>query len=91
MAVCRFDNAGLESSVCTNMDADQIKERLHAAPFRPFAIVLPSDRTIRVPPPDFVSIAPNRRTLIVWKENGGGQIVDVDAIIELRTGRVSTR
>ena len=73
------------------MDADQIFELLHATPFRPFTIVLPSDRVIRVPHPDFVSIAPNRRTLIVWKAHGGGQILDVDSIVELRSGRIASR
>ena len=73
------------------MDADQISERLHAAPFRAFSIMLPSDRIVRVPHPDFVSIAPNRRTLIVWKANGGGQILDVDSIVELRSGRIGAR
>jgi len=78
-------------TVGDTMDAGQIRELVHAAPFRPFSIVLPSDRVLRVPHPDFISIAPNRRTLIVWKGNGGGQIIDVEAIVELRTGRVGVR
>lgn len=73
------------------MDADQIFELLHAAPFRPFSIVLSGDRVVRVPHPDFVSIAPNRRTMIVWKANGGGQMIDVNLIVELRSGRIGAR
>lgn len=86
-----FDSTGSGGNFVGVMDADQINELLHAAPFRPFSMVLPSDRVVRVPHPDFVSIAPNRRTLIVWKANGGGQILDVNSIIELRSGRIGAR
>ena len=73
------------------MASDQVVELLHASPFKPFSIIMPSDRIVRVPHPDFVSIAPNRRAMIVWKANGGGQIIDVNSIVELRTGRVGAR
>lgn len=60
-----------------------IAEALHAQPFVPFRMVLPSDRAVPVPHPDFVSIAPNRKWLIVWNKRGGWSVIEPALVTQL--------
>lgn len=65
------------------MRIEAIEEAVRAAPFVPFRIVLPSDRALPVPHPEFVSIAPNRKWFIVWNKRGGLSWVDPALIVQL--------
>ena len=65
------------------MRIEAIEEALHATPFVPFRIVLPSDRTVPVPHADFVSVAPNRRWLLVWNKRGGWSLIEPALVVEL--------
>ena len=58
------------------MKTEAIQEAIQAQPFVLFRIVLPSDRSIPVPHPEFVSIAPNRKWVLVWNKRGGGSLID---------------
>ncbi len=55
---------------------EAIEEALHAEPFVPFRIILPSDRSLPVPHPEFVSLAPNRKWLLVWNKRGGWSVLE---------------
>lgn len=65
------------------MRIEAVEDALRTTPFVPFRIVLPSDRTVAVPHPDFVSIAPNRKWLLVWNKRGGWNIVEPALIVQL--------
>ena len=65
------------------MRIEAIEEAVHARLFVPFRIVLPSDRALPVPHPDFVSISPNRKWFIVWNKRGGTSWVEPGLIVEL--------
>ena len=66
-----------------NMRIEAIEEALRAKPFVPFRFVLPSDRTVPVPHHDFVSIAPNRKSVFVWNRRGGFSWIDPALVVEL--------
>jgi len=38
---------------------------------------------VPVPHPDFVSIAPNRKWLLVWNKRGGWSLIDPALVVEL--------
>ena len=47
---------------------EAIKERVTAAPFRPFSVRLPDGRSYHVPGPDYASLSPNGRLLTVYTD-----------------------
>jgi len=65
------------------MRIEAIEEALRAQPFVPFKIVLPSDRSVPVPHQDFVSIAPNRKWLLVWNRRGGVSWIEPALVVGL--------
>ena len=65
------------------MRIEAIQEALHAKPFVPFRLVLPSDRAVPVPHPGFVSISPNRKWVLVWNKRGGISWVEPGLVVEL--------
>ena len=68
------------------MTKEAIREHVHAAPFRPFAVRLPHGRTYDVPGPDYANLSPNGRTLVVITEEGNGvRVLDVSLITEIST------
>lgn len=74
------------------MTANRIRELLHALPFTPFKIQLPGGKKIRVPHPDFMSIAPSGRFGVVIGPKDETYTVDVFLITALeeepaRTGK----
>ena len=58
---------------------------MHAVPFKPFKIHLPGSKKIRVPHPDFVSVAPSGRTAMVYGPKDEVYTVDVFLITALET------
>lgn len=65
------------------MNASAIKDLYYAEPFEPFELVLTNGTTVRVAHPEFLSFAPDNRTLHVWEPSGGGKRIDVKLIIAL--------
>jgi hypothetical protein len=65
------------------MRIEAIEQALQANPFDPFRIVMPSDRPIPVPHQDFVSIAPNRKWLLVWNKRGGWSLIEPALVVQL--------
>jgi len=65
------------------MRIEAITEALNAKPFVPFRIMLPSDRSVPVFRWEFVSIAPNRKWLLVWNKGGGWSLIDPSLVVEL--------
>jgi hypothetical protein len=59
------------------MAARSIREALAAQPFRPFTVRAADQRSFTIPHPEFVSIGPQNRSLVIWLEDGGASIVDM--------------
>ncbi|HEY2951879.1 MAG TPA: hypothetical protein VGK40_04805 [Verrucomicrobiae bacterium] len=73
------------------MRIEAIQEALHAKPFVPFRFVLPSDHIVPVPHPDFVSIAPNRKWVLVWNKRGGISWIEPALVVELAFNEMRKR
>jgi len=70
------------------MTFQEIRNLYDAAPFRPFEIILTSDRQIRVDHPEFMALSPDGDTVVVY-ENDGHLTIDVPLVIavkELKNG-----
>ena len=66
------------------MNAAELKQLLHATPFRPFTVYLASEKAFSVPHTDFAALSPSGRTLIVFrKEDDAHDILDVPLIARL--------
>ena len=73
------------------MNAAELKQVLHATPFRPFTVHLARDKAFSVPHEDFAALSPNGRTLIVFrKEDGVFDILDVPLIARLEVQETAT-
>ena len=63
------------------MELAVVKSLAAARPFRPFKLVMPSDRMIEVPHPDFISFSPTGVSVIVWHEDGGADHIDLRLVV----------
>ena len=54
------------------MTAAPIRELLRNMPFVPFDLHLANGKVVHVQHPDFASLEPAGRVLIVWRQNGEG-------------------
>jgi hypothetical protein len=70
------------------MELARLKQFAEARPFKPFKLVLPSDREVDVPHPEFISIAPTGNAAVVWHKNGVGEHIDLRWIVSVKTNGV---
>jgi hypothetical protein len=49
---------------------NEVRQAMHAQPFRPFVIHLVDGRSLQVPHPDFVAVANAREMVFVGDDNG---------------------
>ena len=73
------------------MDPARIRKFLEARPFKPFKLVLPSDRELDVPHPEFMSISPVSTTAIVWRKNGVEEFLDLRWVISVKAKANATK
>jgi hypothetical protein len=59
------------------MSVSTIRDAINAQPFRPFTVHVADQRTFTIPHPEFVSIGPQNRTLVIWNEDGGASFLDM--------------
>ena len=69
--------AGGFTSNSPRMTHERIRDFLHAVPFVPFDVQLANGRILPVPHPDFASMSPTGRTMVIHTKNDGLEIVDV--------------
>jgi len=63
------------------MHADEIRQVLHASPFRPSTVFLASEKSFLVPHEDFALLTPKGRTLVVsHNEKEAVDLLDVALI-----------
>lgn len=58
------------------MSIDELRKVREANPFRPFTIRLADGRSYRINHRDYLSLSPVGRTVIVYGEDGGFDILD---------------
>lgn len=68
----------------SRMTVEQLKNVLHAAPFRPFTIHLGDGRAFFVKHRDFVSRSPSGRTIIVHGDDDSFSVLDMLLVTELQ-------
>ena len=73
------------------MELDAIRTCCTARPFRPFTVHLSDGRSFPVAHPDFLIVAPNSTTVIVFHEAGGFDILDPAQITGIALPRPPSR
>ena len=68
---------GLGPCYNERMTADQFRAMLHQQPFRPFTIRMADGRTFSIAHPDFLSMSPAGRTVVVYHPDDSASIVDL--------------
>lgn len=71
------------------MTIQQLRAAHRAAPFRPFSIHMADGRVFPVPHPDFLSMSPSGRTVIVYQEGEDFSILDLLLMTEIEMSPVS--
>ena len=65
------------------MTIQQLRSAHRAAAFQPFTIHMADGRTFPVPHPDFLSMSPSGRTVIIYQENEEFSILDLLLMTEI--------
>jgi hypothetical protein len=79
----KIDTAGAPRIVC-EMELSIVRSLAQARPFKPFKLVMPSDREIAVPHPEFISFSPTGISAIVWHNDGGIDHIDLRLIVTVK-------
>jgi len=69
---------------------ENLREVIHAAPFRPFAFCLADETRVDVPHPDFIAHPPGGRTAVVIGVDESLQIIDVMRVAKIEIGPPAT-
>jgi len=72
------------------MKADELRALLDARPFHPFSIRLGDGRELVVDHPEFLATSPAGDIAIVFRREGGFNIVDVELVTDLEVKARST-
>jgi hypothetical protein len=70
------------------MSPDELRDLLHADPFRPFTVCLGCDCALRIADPEFAALTPEGQTLIIAEGlNGAVEVAEVALIagVEIET------
>ncbi len=65
------------------MTIEQLRNTLHAQPFRPFRVHLADGRSFGVEHPEFLASSPGGRTIIIFTGGEGFEIVDLLLVTSL--------
>jgi hypothetical protein len=68
------------------MTLEQVRAAHRATPFRPFTIRMADGKTFRVPHPEFLSLAPGGRTVLVADDDGSVNSLDLLLMTEIEVG-----
>jgi hypothetical protein len=72
------------------MTFEEVRKLYHAAPFRPFEILLATGRKVRVDHPEFMALSPDQDVIVVF-EADGHLTIDVPLIVGLKEFRNGVR
>ena len=71
------------------MTIQQLRAAHRAAPFRPFTIHMADSRSFHVPHPEFLSMSPTGRTVIIYQEDEEFSILDLLLMTEIEMSPTS--
>ena len=66
------------------MTIQQLRAAHKATPFQPFTVHMADGRSFRVPHPDFLSMSPTGRTVIIYQEDDEFSILDLLLMTEIQ-------
>ncbi len=69
------------------MTIQQLRAAHRATPFRPFTVHMADGRGFHVPHPDFLSMSPTGRTVIIYQEGEEFSILDLLLMTEIEMGQ----
>ena len=84
-AACRSDPGVVPLTI------QQLRAAHRATPFRPFTLHMADGRSFHVPHPDFLSMSPSGRTVIIYEENDEFSILDLLLMSEIKMGSNSKK
>jgi len=65
------------------MNRNEIEALHEARPFHPFTIRIGDTRELPVPHPEFLALSPSEDIAIVFRPDGGFNIVDIELVTDL--------
>jgi len=65
------------------MTIQQLRAAHKAMPFRPFTVHMADGRQFSVPHPDFLSMSPSGRTIIIYEDNEDFSILDLPLMTDI--------
>jgi hypothetical protein len=65
------------------MTTEQLRSALRSTPFRPFTIRMADGRTFSIAHPDFISMSPAGRTVVVYHPDDSASILDLLLMTEI--------
>ena len=71
---------GFRAYIPFAMITDEIKELVHAEPFRPIRIVLTDRQAFTVAHTDYLMISPDRQTVLLYDEHNRFKIINAQQI-----------
>jgi hypothetical protein len=63
-----------------SMIADEIKELMHAVPFKPIRIMLGSEQAFLVTHTDYIAVSPDRQSVVLYDEQGHPRFINAQQI-----------
>jgi hypothetical protein len=72
------------------MTIQQLRTAHRASPFRPFTVRMADGRAFSVPHPDFLSMSPTGRTVIIYQEDEEFSILDLLLMTEIEMTQNTT-
>jgi hypothetical protein len=73
------------------MTVQQLRAAHRATPFQPFTVHMADGRSFHVPHPDFLSMSPTGRTVIIYQDNDEFNILYLLVMTEIETHSSPTR
>ena len=73
------------------MTIQQLRAAHRATPFESFTVHMADGRSFNVPHPDFLSMSPTGRTVIIYQEDENFSILDLLLMTEIEMNQTSTR
>ncbi len=71
------------------MTVQQLRSVYRATPFRPFTLHMGDGRSFYIPHPDFLSMSPSGRTVIVFQEDDHFNVLDLLWLTEIEVAPAS--
>jgi hypothetical protein len=72
------------------MTIQQLRAAHRATPFQPFTVQMADGRSFRVPHPDFLSMSPTGRTVIIYQPDDEFSILDLLLMTEIQLAQTES-